>query len=141
MTGPLPPASDGAAGARRTPDGRFATGNGFGRGNPHLRRVHALRARLLEVVDEDAVGRLGRKLLELAEGGDLEAAKVLLAYALGKPPASVALTGPEGEPLGPDWGRLQSTILGALGAFPEARVAVALELRRLADDDADGPTD
>src|SRR4051794_1014410 len=38
------PRVDGA----RLPDGRFGKGNAFGRGNPNLTRIHALRTKLLE---------------------------------------------------------------------------------------------
>jgi len=122
------------ASAGRKVDGRFGPGNAFGRGNPHLKKIHALRARLLEVVDVAAVERLGRMLLGQAEAGDLEAVKILLAYTVGKPPAAIELSGPDGEALSLGWDQLTGAILGALARFPEAKVAVAMTLKGLADE-------
>ena len=133
MSEPLPSASDGVVVPPRRPDGKFGLGNSFGQGNPVLKKVHALRARLLDVVDEDAMDRLGRQLLALAESGDLEAIKVLLAYTIGKPTAAIELSGPDGESLGIGVGHLTGAILGALAKFPEAKIAVAATLGRLAD--------
>jgi hypothetical protein len=118
----------------RQADGRFGAANRFGQGNPHLRKMHALRAVMLKSVDEGTMHAIGSKLAELAKGGDLDAIKILLSYTIGKPPQSIALTGPDGETLGVDWKAVQAAILGALASFPEARYAVALRLKGIADD-------
>ena len=86
--------------------------------------------------DTGAVQRVARKLVVLAEDGDVQAAKLWLEYIIGKPPQALELSGPDGEPLGLDWPRLQSVLLGALSRFPEAKVQVALALRGLAADDS-----
>ena len=65
--------------------GRFQPGCKPGPGNPFARRVAMLRKALLDSVAEPDVARLGRKLLEQALEGDVVAAKVLLAYVIGKP--------------------------------------------------------
>ena len=65
--------------------GRFAKGNGGGPGNPFARQVAARRKALLDAVGAEDVGKVGRKLYELALAGDVAAAKVLLAYLIGKP--------------------------------------------------------
>jgi hypothetical protein len=49
----------------------------------------ALRASLLEGATAERMKALGEKLHEAALGGDWTAAKLLLAYALGKPPQAV----------------------------------------------------
>jgi hypothetical protein len=69
----------------RTAQGTFAKGNTFGRGNPNARRMAALRSALVRCLDEDKLACLGDKLYAAALGGDWAAAKILLAYALGKP--------------------------------------------------------
>ncbi len=78
------PATDG-----RTAQGTFACGNQFARGNPNARRMAALRAALLEAATAERMRALGAKLYELAMAGDLAAAKLLLAYAVGKAPEAV----------------------------------------------------
>ena len=118
----------------RQQEGRFAPGNKFAKGNPNLRKMHALRSSLLASVDDKTMAEIGAKLAGLARGGDLEAIKILLAYTIGKPPTAVALTGPEGEPLGLDWQAVQTAVMTALAGFPEARLAVAMKLTGMAED-------
>lgn len=130
------PASNG-----RLPDGRFGLGNPGGRGNPNARKMYELRRALVDAATPKVVAGLGRKLAMLGLQGDVQAAKLYLEYVVGKPPQAVELTGADGEPLGLDWGRVQAAVLGALGAFPEARLAVAMSLRRLADDGGSEPGD
>jgi hypothetical protein len=128
------PSDAGRNGAGRQADGRFGASNRFGQGNPHLRRMHVLRSHLLKSVDDESMIEVGKKLVFLAKSGDLDAIKILLAYTIGKPPQSIALTGPDGETLGVDWKAVQDAILAALASFPEARYAVALRLKGIADD-------
>jgi hypothetical protein len=117
----------------RTPGGRFALGNAFARGNPNTRRMHELRHALLAAVRPEDVQAVGAKLLELARAGDIQAARLWLEFVVGKPSQAIELSGPEGEPVGLDWDRLQTTLLTALTRFPEARVEVAMALRGLGD--------
>jgi hypothetical protein len=83
--------TDGPVPDRLLPDGRFAPGNRCSPGNPNARRIFELRRALLDSIDAEAVGRIGRKLVELAEGGDLEATKVLFSYVLPKPTQELSL--------------------------------------------------
>jgi hypothetical protein len=80
-----PPAP--AAPAERDAAGRFQPGCRPGPGNPHFRRVAALRHELLAAVEaEGAVRRLVAALVKRVERrGDLQAAALLLKYALGGP--------------------------------------------------------
>jgi hypothetical protein len=69
----------------RGPDGRFVAGNRGGPGNPNARHC----ARMLDlfrtcISDEDMV-HLYRVLYEKAMKGDVAAAKLVLAYKIGKP--------------------------------------------------------
>jgi hypothetical protein len=69
----------------RGPDGRFIAGNRGGPGNPHARHC----ARMLDlfrtcISDEDMV-HLYRVLYDKAMKGDVSAAKLVLAYKIGKP--------------------------------------------------------
>src|SRR5262245_35123958 len=68
------PSPNGADG--RDSRGRFAKGNRGGPGNPFARRVARLRTLLLEIVSEDDLRRILRKLVELAGAGDLAAARL-----------------------------------------------------------------
>src|SRR5689334_10197691 len=69
--------------------GRFTKGNPGGPGNPFARRVAALRTALLEVVTEDDIQEAAKRLIEKARQGDLAAIRLLYAYTLGKPAATV----------------------------------------------------
>jgi hypothetical protein len=65
--------------------GRFTKGNPGGHGNPFARQVAALRSALLAAVTTDDIAAVARALLARAKEGDVPAAKLLLAYSLGKP--------------------------------------------------------
>ncbi|HEY8503853.1 MAG TPA: hypothetical protein VIL46_04685, partial [Gemmataceae bacterium] len=65
--------------------GRFVVGNPGGPGNPFARRVAELRRELLDFLDPQRLRDLVAKLYGMAMDGDLAAAKLVLAYALGKP--------------------------------------------------------
>jgi hypothetical protein len=69
----------------RGPDGRFAMGNRGGPGNPHARHC----ARMLELfrncISDDEMIQLFRILYTKAMDGDVSAAKLVLAYKVGKP--------------------------------------------------------
>jgi hypothetical protein len=78
---PVTPAADG----RDAATGRFTAGNSAGKGNPHNRQVGRLKSALLSAVSEEDMRRLGAQLLAQALAGDAAAAKLLLAYTLGKP--------------------------------------------------------
>jgi hypothetical protein len=83
---PLDPVSNGAAAPPgRSRGGRFARGNSFGLGNGTARRMAALRAALFQDLDGDRLRLLGQRLFERALAGDLEATKLVLLYAVGKP--------------------------------------------------------
>jgi hypothetical protein len=69
----------------RDAKGRFAKGNGLGRGNPFARRVAALRSALLEEVDDEKFRRMVRDLVEMALSKDLAAMKLVFQYVLGRP--------------------------------------------------------
>jgi hypothetical protein len=124
---------------RRT-DGTFAVGNRGGPGNPHSRRMHELRRELLDAVEPGTIKAVVDKLSELAKGGDIPAAKLLLDHAIGRPTQAIELSGPDGAPLA-DVAALQVVILNALADEPAARFKVAAALRGLsrnADPDRDG---
>jgi hypothetical protein len=70
---------DQAAATDRDARGRFAAGN------PFARRVAALRSALVESVTNEDIAAITRTLIDMARDGDVPAAKLLLAYAIGKP--------------------------------------------------------
>ena len=61
-----------------TSNGKFATGNPGGPGNPHGGQVARLRETMLEAVTPDDMRAVVLKLVELAKGGDLKAIDLLL---------------------------------------------------------------
>jgi hypothetical protein len=69
----------------RDEHGRFVKGNSGGPGNPFARRTAALRQAFSEAVSEDDLKTLAKRLLVQAHSGDVAAAKLVLAYAIGKP--------------------------------------------------------
>src|SRR5262249_42545557 len=73
----------------RDAGGRFARGNKGGPGNPHARRVAALRSALLEALTPERMQTLAERLYDRPLAGDTAAAKLLLAYALDRPAPAV----------------------------------------------------
>jgi hypothetical protein len=69
----------------RDEHGRFVKGNSGGPGNPFARRTAALRQAFSEAISEDDLKTLAKRLLVQAQNGDVAAAKLVLAYAIGKP--------------------------------------------------------
>lgn len=115
--------------------GYFAKGNRLAKGNPNNKRMYEIRRMFLDAVDTEAVAMAARRLCAMAQLGDLDAIKILLDYAIGKPPASLELSGPEGEPLDVNIGKVQAVIIKALAPYPEARVRVAAALMELSNAD------
>src|SRR5207247_9147011 len=66
-------------------NGRFAKGNPGGPGNPFARQVAALRKVILNRLTEEDLLAITEALLAKAKEGSVGAAKLLLAYAIGKP--------------------------------------------------------
>lgn len=77
-----PPSANGTNGRDRT--GRFAAGNPGGPGNPHARRVAALRSAMLGAVTDDDMEAIVSKLIALARSGNVPAAKEVLDRTLGR---------------------------------------------------------
>jgi hypothetical protein len=69
----------------REANGRFARGNPGGPGNPFARRTAAARKAFCEAVSHEDLIEIARAMKEKAKGGDVAAAKVVLAYVMGKP--------------------------------------------------------
>jgi hypothetical protein len=90
---PDPSPSATVADGRDGKSGKFLAGNTFSRGNPHWRRRCELMKAIHKAIGEREIKRLFRGLLDMALDCDLEAAKLLLGYAVGPPPA---------EPIDPD---------------------------------------
>src|SRR5947208_15480320 len=67
------------------PNGRWAKGNPGGPGNPFARQVAALRKVILNRLTEEDLLAITEALLAKAKEGSVGAAKLLLAYAIGKP--------------------------------------------------------
>ncbi|MCE5302848.1 MAG: hypothetical protein LLF97_07030 [Planctomycetaceae bacterium] len=69
----------------RDAHGRFAKGNAGGPGNPFARQAQHLRGALFAAVTTADLKAVVTKLVQLAKGGDVQAAKVVLDRALGPP--------------------------------------------------------
>ncbi len=79
-------ASDGSAPqAGREGNGRFATGNRGGPGNPFGRTMASRRKTITGAVSEEKLIEIMMAMVELAIKGDVGAAKLVLQYAVGKP--------------------------------------------------------
>ncbi len=78
-----PPSTNGANG--RDGRGRFAKGNAGGPGNPFARQMAALRRELCQTVTAEDVKAVALRLIEQAKAGDVAAARLLFAYAIGRP--------------------------------------------------------
>jgi hypothetical protein len=119
--------------------GRFAKGNAIAAGNPMNLRMRELRRSLLDCATEADIRDIYNSLMESARGGDTAAARVLLEYLVGKPPQALELSGPDGSALGA--GAILSVVTTALKDFPEARVRVAAEFKRMAAIEGASPDD
>lgn len=130
----VPPGSDG-----RGERGRFAVGNRIAKGNCVNRQMMEIRKSLLEskFANPEVVHAVFSQLVRKALGDgedtppDLGAMRLYFELVVGRTPLAVALTDPDGEPLGTDLARIRAAILGALADFPEARFQVARALLTL----------
>lgn len=66
----------------RDRSGRFTAGNSFSRGRSS--RSAELRKAFTEAVTDEDVAEIARSLVDLAKGGDIAAAKVVLDRCIGK---------------------------------------------------------
>ena len=82
-----PPLAPFANGHRDPKSGHFTKGNPGGPGNPCARRAAALKQSFLKAATPEKLQELAEKLLGQALAGDITAASLFLAYALGKPRA------------------------------------------------------
>ncbi|MEM7624800.1 MAG: hypothetical protein AAF333_04145 [Planctomycetota bacterium] len=80
---PNPPSTNGANG--RNARGQFTTGNAGGPGNPHAKKVAALRATLMKTVTHRDLQAIVKGLIERAKAGDVLAAREVLDRCFGKP--------------------------------------------------------
>jgi len=83
------PPSGPAPASDRDARGRFAAGNKGGPGNPFARRVAGLRQAMLEAVAKEDVRAIIGRIVEAAKNGDVAAARLVLAYTVGKPAPAV----------------------------------------------------
>jgi hypothetical protein len=80
---PSPTESNGPEIPTRGPNGRFLPGNRLAKGNPAARRAQSLRFALLRAVKPSDLTQIVEKLIQLAIGGDVQAAKLVLDRVLG----------------------------------------------------------
>ncbi len=69
----------------RGSNGQFLAGNRIGTGNPAARQAQQLRFALMNAVTPEDVQRMVRRLVQLAEAGDVQAAKLIFDRVLGPP--------------------------------------------------------
>lgn len=74
-----------ANGDGRDKRGRFSKGWKGGPGNPFGRQVALLRREFVVALTPVKIRKLARRLLKLAMGGNVAAAKLVMSYALGQP--------------------------------------------------------
>jgi hypothetical protein len=68
--------------------GYFTAGNPGGPGNPFAGKIAVFRAALLKTITAEDIKALVMTLIESGKNGDTAAARLVLAYAVGKPPSS-----------------------------------------------------
>src|SRR5947208_5522812 len=87
MSSPRPtePAAQTPATNGHEANGRFARGNPGGPGNPFARQVAALRKVIINRLTEEDLLAITEALRAKAKEGNVGAAKLLLAYGIGKP--------------------------------------------------------
>lgn len=78
-----PSKNGGNGGKGRGARGRFVKGNKAAVG--HGGRIHTFRVALLAAVSAEDIGRIAKRLVKQAENGNIQAARLLFAYALGQP--------------------------------------------------------
>jgi hypothetical protein len=115
--------------------GRVLPGNTIAAGNkganPLARRMTELRRLAVEATTEAEVAAVFEKLLGLGlQQGDVAALKVWLEYKVGRPVTQVELTTDDGQTVSATV--VMTSVLAALGDFPDARIAVGAAFRRLA---------
>tara|TARA_R110002094_G_scaffold57349_1_gene68473 strand:- start:455 stop:916 length:462 start_codon:yes stop_codon:yes gene_type:complete len=101
----------------RKANGRFVAGCAPGPGNPHVRRAAELQEAVRGAVTGKQLSQVMQALYELAMGGDVQAARVLLERIVGKPSDEV-------RQHNLDLGDL-STVEGVAAAMRTVAVAVA----------------
>lgn len=67
------------------PNGQFAPGNKFGKGNPLAKRQGELRRMFMEAVTPLKMQAVERAIYQATIEGDMQAARVYLEYTIGKP--------------------------------------------------------
>jgi len=82
--------------------GRFAPGNRCGRGNPSHARMRELRKAALAEIGPEEIRRLFRYLFERAFHADVQAARLICSYCLGRAPddPDADSDAPDDEPAG-----------------------------------------
>ena len=108
--------------AERLANGRFIPGCKPGPGNPFADKVAKYRSALTRAVTPAQFLRIARKMAELAEAGDTDAAKIVLDRLLGRPVQPMEVSG--------SLAMTHSAIIGQAfnGGFPrESRIDAALQ--------------
>ena len=80
MAGNNSPSTNGRNGT-----GKFTSGNTFGRGNPHAKKIATLRSALLQSVSSADIKKIIKGMVKKAQDGDTAAAKLILPYLIGQP--------------------------------------------------------
>ncbi len=75
----------------RAPDGRFAQGNAYAKGNPINRRMRELKAVALAAVSDEDMAAIFAAMVKEARSGDVAAARLICEFTLGKPQLQVKL--------------------------------------------------
>jgi hypothetical protein len=78
---------------------RFTAGNKAGLGNPFFRKQAEVRKAILDDLGTDAVKKLMRQMYSQAMAGDVNAAKVVLLWTVGKPAKAVDPDGCDADEL------------------------------------------
>jgi hypothetical protein len=115
--------------AVRDERGRLMPGSRIGVGNLGQHHRGELRRALITADTPENIGRIGQKLIELALGGDVAAARLYLEHTIGKPRESLELAGVGGTPLSLG---VVMMMIREIAPEPERQAKLAAMFRRLA---------
>ncbi len=116
----------------RSPNGWLKKGNalsrGNGGGNPEAKAQYEARKLWRDAATEEEQLKVRAALVEQALDGNLGAIRLYVDVMHGKQVQPIELSGPDGESIRAEQTNVVAVILGALAAFPEARIKVAAAL-------------
>jgi hypothetical protein len=116
----------------REPNGWLKPGNATSRGNsggnPEAKAQYAARMLWRGAATEEEQLKVRGQLVERCMAGNMAAIRLYVDIMHGKQAIPIELSGPDGESIRTEQASTLAVVLGALQAFPEAKIKVAAAL-------------